>query len=280
MEAVLLSTFNIKQPITHMCAHEREPDHFFVITRPSSEKGEGELRFTFTAVVLKVTSDKKEASKVYRIILTPTKTTVKRRVQSPLEKLKVGKVQSPTGLAVSPSGEWLVVIGGSKAHVCSTSSLQSGFTEFLSKEPLTCLAIHPTQECFATGDQKGQIRLWYCLDSSLVASGKTTDKRAQTTMLHWHAHAVSSLSFSSNGAYLLSGGEEAVLVIWQLHTGKKEFVPRVGSPITSIAVVSHENAEEEYLLVLTDGSLVMIASSSLRISKSFARVKHSMLLSN
>ena len=37
------------------------------------------------------------------------------------------------------------------------------------------------------------------------------------------------------GTYLLSGGEESVLVLWQLDTHKRQFRPRLGSPITRVA---------------------------------------------
>ncbi|KAK9841067.1 hypothetical protein WJX84_000312 [Apatococcus fuscideae] len=37
-----------------------------------------------------------------------------------------------------------------------------------------------------------------------------------------------------DGIYLLSGGSEAVLVIWQLETGKRNYLPRLGGPLTSI----------------------------------------------
>lgn len=154
-----------------------------------------------------------------------------------------------------------------------TSNFKSGFTKFVSPEQLTCLAFHPSEEYFATGDVTGCIRLWYCLDASGPAFKATgVEKTAQTTTLHWHAHAVSSLAFTENGAYLLSGGEEAVLVIWQLHTGKKEYVPRVGAPIAHISVV-REAEGEEFLLGLADASFVFISSATLKISRSVARVK-------
>lgn len=155
----------------------------------------------------------------------------------------------------------------------TTTSLESGFTKFISPEKLTCLAFHPTDEYFATGDEKGQIRLWYCLNNQISFEDETVDKRAQTTVLHWHAHAVSSIAFTPNGAYLLSGGEESVLVIWQLHTGNKEFVPRVGAPISSVAVRGGGDGEEEYLLGLADSSFVFINAGSLTISRSFARIR-------
>ena len=37
------------------------------------------------------------------------------------------------------------------------------------------------------------------------------------------------------GSYLLSGGEESVLVLWQLDSHKKQFRPRLGSPISKLA---------------------------------------------
>jgi NET1-associated nuclear protein 1 (U3 small nucleolar RNA-associated protein 17) len=211
---------------------------------------------------------------VYRVSLRPSRATANDPVHKPVEILKVGKMRSTTGLAISPSGAWLVATGGPKAYVCSTASLASGFTKFVSNELLTCLAFHPSEEYFATGDQKGQIRLWYCLNPAQISSRSQGENRALTTTLHWHAHAVSSIAFTANGSYLLSGGEEAVLVIWQLHTGRREFVPRVGAPIVSIAVASYQSSDEEYLLLLSDGTISFVGSGTLRVSRSFSRIKH------
>ncbi|KAG6334532.1 hypothetical protein ID866_4548 [Astraeus odoratus] len=144
--------------------------------------------------------------------------------------------------------------------------------KFVSPEILTCLAVHPSEEYFATGDVKGVVRLWYCLDPNLVKA-VGVEKKSQTSALHWHAHSVSSVAFTTNGAYLLSGGEEAVLVIWQLHTGKREFVPRVGSPISSIAVAPPRVSEEEYLLGLADATYAFVSSTTLKLARVFAHLK-------
>lgn len=184
----------------------------------------------------------------------------------------VGKTRAIVGLAFSSSGSWLVAIAGHKAYVASTKSLKSGFTKYVSPEALTCLALHPSEDYFATGDDKGNIRLWYCLNEQVGSGSVGVEKRAQTTTLHWHAHTVSCLTFTPNGAYLLSGGEEAVLVIWQLHTGKKEFVPRVGAPISTIAIARGvEN--EEYLLGLADSTFTFVSAATLKISRSYSRIK-------
>lgn len=185
----------------------------------------------------------------------------------------MGKTRFPTGLAFSPNGAWLVATAGHKVYVARTSSLNSGFTKYVSPERLTCLAFHPFEEYFATGDEKGHVRLWYCLNENLATNARGVEKRTQTTSLHWHAHAVSSIAFLPNGAYLLSGGEEAVLVIWQLHTGRKEFVPRVGAPIGTISVSTKSGVEGEYLLGLTDATFSFVNSGTLRVSRSYSRIK-------
>jgi NET1-associated nuclear protein 1 (U3 small nucleolar RNA-associated protein 17) len=61
------------------------------------------------------------------------------------------------------------------------------------------------------------------------------DDASALSTWHWHASAVGTLVFSEDGAYVLSGGEEAVLVLWQVETGVKQFLPRMGAPIRFIA---------------------------------------------
>ena len=143
----------------------------------------------------------------------------------------------------------------------------------LSRARRSRLAFHPFQDYFATGDDKGVIRLWYCLNDNLAVNVRGVEKRTQTRSLHWHAHAVSSISFTHNGAYLLSGGEESVLVVWQLHTGKKEFVPRLGSQISTVSVLPANKGEEEYLIGLADATYTFVSSASLKVTRSYSRIK-------
>jgi NET1-associated nuclear protein 1 (U3 small nucleolar RNA-associated protein 17) len=175
------------------------------------------------------------------------------------------------GLAFSPSGKYIVAIASHKAYIASSTNLEAGFTKYVSPERLTCLSFHPSEDYFATGDEKGVIRLWYCLGVPPVKAFGI-EKRTQTSALHWHSHSVTSLSFSTNGAYLLSGGTETVLVVWQLHTGRKEFVPRVGAPIKSISV-THNHEGEEWLLTLSDAALVFVHAATLQVSRSFSQIK-------
>ncbi|GAY37175.1 hypothetical protein CUMW_027030 [Citrus unshiu] len=114
---------------------------------------------------------------------------------------------------------------------------------------LTVLAFHPTQRIVAAGDVTGRILIWRGFGDRTFA---TNDKKMNLNLMnneeerpgvrdnddadlcttwHWHPSEVSLLIFSSDGAYLYSGGKEGVLVVWQLDTGKKKFLPRIGSPL-------------------------------------------------
>lgn len=179
-------------------------------------------------------------------------------------------------------------MGGTKAYVARIGSHPAGFTTFVSPDPLTCLAVHPSEAYFATGDERGVVRLWYCLNDTALPTSTTqptdpssssskprtdADTTAPTTTLHWHAHAVSALSFTPSGAHLLSGGEEAVLVVWHLHSGQREYIPRVGAPIGGVAVCMAPAGGMEYAIALVDGGVVFVGSDTLRIGRAVRRVR-------
>jgi len=244
-----------------MVAHEDFKNHVFVtVSRLTKKKNSNGNPIEDNGGILKVSLD-------------PTTDSAQSQVQKSSDVFSIGKTRTPAGLAISPNGSWLVAIAGHKSYVIRTSDLRSGLTKFVSSDRLTCVAFHPTEEYFGTGDSKGNVKLWYCLNDAKASTVSGVEKRAQTTAFHWHAHAVSSISFTPNGAYLLSGGEESVLVIWQLHTGKKEFVPRVGAPISSISIRPPGEKEEEYLLALSDATYSFVGSGSLKVSRAFSRLK-------
>ncbi|CCA69810.1 hypothetical protein PIIN_03751 [Serendipita indica DSM 11827] len=253
----LLRILDAGYPITHLCAHATIDEHLFVACRKLSKNG------------------REESSIVMRLSLRITSSISPTVLQKASQTIVIGKARAVIGMGISASGKWLVVAGESKLYVASTAHLKAGFTKFSSTEKLTCFALHPTEDWLATGDSLGQIRFWYCLKDDM-SNEKTADEvSTATTTLRWHAHAVQALEFTPNGAYLLSGGEEGVLVIWQIHTGKKEFVPRVGAPIKAISIYDTGDGtrEQEYLLSLADGTLAFVKSSTLKLARSIARVK-------
>ncbi|OSX67273.1 hypothetical protein POSPLADRAFT_1051423 [Postia placenta MAD-698-R-SB12] len=262
LDAIVLRTLKLPYVIMHLAAHEKFKDHIFAAVASGTKK--------------KTHKSKKDSAVdnayVLQVSFQPTDASASLAVQVPSDIYQIGRARGPTGLGFSPSGAWLVATGGHKAYVCPTSDFKAGFTKFVSPQALTCLAFHPSEEYFATGDAIGCIRLWYCLNSNLPKT-YGVEKKAQTTTMHWHAHAVSSIAFTANGAYLVSGGEEAVLVIWQLHSGQREYIPRVGAPIAHVSVSKAADGEEEYLLSLVDASFAFVRSGTLSISRTISRVK-------
>lgn len=65
-------------------------------------------------------------------------------------------------------------------------------------------------------------------------------------MLLYHFHLEDENSFEK---FFLddAGGREGVLVVWQLDTGKKKFLPRIGSPLL-------------YILLSPDSSLSSVST--------------------
>ncbi|WAR53917.1 hypothetical protein PtB15_3B426 [Puccinia triticina] len=168
-------------------------------------------------------------------------------------------------------------------------------------EPITCIAF-PTKthadhfdssqppsidvscvpcDFFATGSSSGKIALWHALSE---AQWKTLAELATqkpgvalpcpTSLSHWHSHAVADLTFTRNGSHLLSGGEEAVLVLWRLEDfsgiglDSKTFLPRLGTPISSISLIEKVDVNEPGALVTgLDGTLMIVNIATMSLSK-------------
>lgn len=204
----------------------------------------------------------------------------------------------PTALTVSPKGTYLLATAGDEAYVrrLITTDYTTAWIRLPSRHQLTCAAWCPMDtnggvasllqdtedEWFATGDEAGQILLWrglsgafesitaanpaVKLETSAFILHKLPEKTLPVTTYHWHAHSVAAIAFTGSGAQLLSVGEENVLVIWHLDTGKKSFMARLAmGGLYSLGVKSAmagQGVEEEYWIGALDGTTVKISSSS------------------
>ena len=113
---------------------------------------------------------------------------------------------------------------------------------------ITCIAVAANSPTLAFGNTTGRVFIWH----NFIAGGESV------TRLHWHAHAVLSLGFSSDGAYLLSGGEESVLVVWQVDTLKRQFRPRIGGDIRRIV----SSSTDRYISAVTSDNVMKVLNSS------------------
>ena len=149
---------------------------------------------------------------------------------------------------------------------------------------LTAVALHPLDGTAATGDIAGNIVLWrgavasfggergrelthrltHRRPGALRAAGAVGPPQTKaggavvTTNLHWHSRQVNCLAFSSGGDALLSGGTEAVLVVWHMSTGAKSFLPRLGAAIRSVA--SCPTNGRKYAISLADNTILVVCA--------------------
>ncbi|XP_077244588.1 transducin/WD40 repeat-like superfamily protein isoform X2 [Tasmannia lanceolata] len=166
----------------------------------------------------------------------------------------LAETQNPERMVVSSSGEFFGIRNGRKLHVWKVPTKDFKYDEVKKiklhhTKNLTALAFHPTERLVAGGDATGRILIWrgfgkrnFTQNERLFSRGKVRNEEERPgvrddddadscSTWHWHPTEVKFLSFSSDGAYLYSGGREGVLVVWQLDTGKKKFLPRIGSAL-------------------------------------------------
>ena len=177
------------------------------------------------------------------------------------------KSRACQALALAPNQRWLASIARHTLTVYDLVTTKR--VKYAHTHPLTAVAFHPRDPYLATGDSTGRIHLWHnCVPGD---AGKGKGDEPVLTTLHWHAHAVACLSFTGDGVYLLSGGEEAVMVIWQLETGHKQFIPRLLAPLRHIAV-SPDNLT--YALLHADNAVRLVSAVSSRITRSIQGLQH------
>ncbi|KAL4756165.1 WD repeat protein [Aspergillus foveolatus] len=155
---------------------------------------------------------------------------------------------------------FLVVYGGACVFLgtsCSTQGSESH--KFVWKEvklasTVTCVDIWGAGPEFdlALGGADGSILIYHILGSTL----KNPPRR-----LHWHRDPVTAVRWSKDGNYVLSGGHESVMVLWQLDTSRKQFLPHLSSPICNIVVSESGNF---YAVRLADNRVVVLSARELQ----------------
>ena len=174
------------------------------------------------------------------------------------EQQRLFKCREPARLALTRDGEMLFAVARRILYVWFTSQAhgsqggkQQQQQQQRTKMPpplqlehardLACVGCHPDGSFVATADNRGEIFMWH----NLRGGGEAGEKKegggggggpvCGKGSMHWHAQAVACLAATLDGGYLLSAGHEGVLVMWQLETGYRQFLPRLGGSITALA---------------------------------------------
>ena len=112
------------------------------------------------------------------------------------------------------------------------------------------------------GCKSGTMLIYEDLMAQLLSRERQDNPSAiLSRRLHWHREAVLAVKWALDGNYILSGGHETVMVIWQLDSGHKQFLPHLSASIQNISVSS---TGSEYALHLADNSIIVLSASELQ----------------
>ncbi|PON75897.1 WD repeat containing protein [Parasponia andersonii] len=205
----------------------------------------------------------------------------------------LGETPQPELITISPSGKFFGIHNKRRLHIWKVPASDSE-RNVVKKitlhhtKGLTVLAFHPTERIVAAGDISGRILIWRGFGSqTFPISNKVVNRRLinneeerpgvrdddeadSCSTWHWHPSEVNVLSFSSDGAYLYSGGREGVFVVWQLDTGKKKFLPRIGSPLLYFTDSPDPSLSS---ISCADNQIHILKMPSMEILKSISGIK-------
>jgi WD40 repeat protein len=201
------------------------------------------------------------------------------------------KLSKPRPLTLSVSGNLIATHDRHTILVWAPDSFGSSPPLALHHtKAITCVAISPDGAKLAAGDNTGRIIIWHDVAATLaartlelqqqqaagtIATGNFDSDDEEEAMdlieppaatVHWHAHAVGALVFSTDGAYLLSGGREAVLVIWDVVSGRRAYLPRLGGDIIGICVCPSDPSR--YAIRQADNTLRIINAAAMTVETS------------
>ncbi|KAL8135453.1 uncharacterized protein LOC141713331 isoform X2 [Apium graveolens] len=199
----------------------------------------------------------------------------------------------PEFVASSPAGRYIGIRDKRKLRIWEVPTKDSDRV-FHKKirlhhtKNITAFAFHPTERIVAAGDATGRILIWRGFGNKAFSIRNKTangdfmdidDERAgvrgdddadSCTTWHWHSAEVKVLFFSSDGEYLFSGGKEGVLMVWQLDTGKRKFLPRIGS---SLLFYTSSGDPSISTISCADNRIHILKMPSMEILKSISGIK-------
>lgn len=246
--------------------YTKQKNAYFSAMRKATAKGLPLPQYEdyFTGKIEKVKSDEFVERTVFRVYCW-------NYLKDPPVGLKpVCRPKSCKGFMVTPDSRHFVIRTGKSITIWDTKT--QSFFNFKNSSRITSIALHPKQDFVVTGDELGQIKLWYCfVKDPSDETTKMVKSDPKAVVLHWHSQYVTALSFDAEGHYLFSGGKEMVFVIWQLATQKKDFIPRIGSQLVGIHTTPDHSI---YAVSCADNAIKLISTRSRNLLVSIEGIKY------
>ncbi|KAJ1664476.1 NET1-associated nuclear protein 1 [Coemansia sp. RSA 1813] len=248
----LIHTWDLGCTVEHAVADPTAPNVFYCAVRRSSGA--------------KTTEQSRDRCKytIDRIVLSREDARATMDVQQPLMR-----AAGVLGLTVRSDGRWIAAY--SKFRVYLVHLRGSGKPvrhRWRMVERISAVSFRPGEPVLAVGDWRGRIVFWFCLDDDIDKD--TEDRHIVRQPHHWHAHRVNAVTFTEDGATMLSGGEEGVLVFWRLETDLRDYLPRLGSDILGIAVSPDQMY---YAVTLRDNTISVFSAMNRSLVSSLQGLK-------
>lgn len=170
-----------------------------------------------------------------------------------------------------------ILLGSASGSAGSLDELQYEFFSFDSPDLITCIDLRQRQRSSGNrrvqsapdsvfdvivGGARGSIYI-YRDAISAVTSGKrpSVKEGLDVQKYHWHRKAVHAVKWSRDGNYFISGGSENVLVVWQVDTSKKDFLPHLSGSVENIVVSATGSS---YVLHMDDNSAMILSTAEMK----------------
>ena len=196
-----------------------------------------------------------------------------------IKKKSVLLGQTRPASSIDIDDELLIAQCGKKlnvSHHTKEDKAKRAFVKFITNEKHNLTAIDPQHEFVVTTEStSGKIHLWPYnkVGDNMPMKAQTGPQwhggfqnHCPTEIVHWHSNSVKALTFTPEGSFLLSGGEEGVLVRWHIRSNggrlmKKDFLPRLGSAIVSITCYD----ESSWVVGLADSTKLFVDGAQWRV---------------
>ncbi|KAF9875903.1 hypothetical protein CkaCkLH20_06835 [Colletotrichum karsti] len=163
-----------------------------------------------------------------------------------------------------------LIVGTVKSEASNTNlGLESEFFTFDSTDIICSLDIRVTNKKdsaavvdLVAGGARGAIYYYNDVLNKLQNLNVPKSKRdsIQARKYHWHRRAVHSVKWSKDGHYMVSGGSENVLVLWQMDTGKMNHLPHLSGSIENVVV---SPSGSSYAIHLDDNSAMVLSTAEM-----------------
>ncbi|KAI6713547.1 hypothetical protein JHW43_003902 [Diplocarpon mali] len=217
--------------------------------------------------------------------------TVARTIYTSYQRINFLKTAREGSIVVAASGNKILVGRLRSTEYDTIDKIKYEFRVFESTDAIKSLDVRVTNRPAMEGIKKkdknvpvldlvvGDVRGVVYLHNDLLAKlflveGTLSGVSLAPRKMHWHRQVVHTIKWSRDGNYIISGGTETVLVLWQLDTGKPQFLPHMAATIQNVVV---SPTGSSYAVQLADNSAMVLSTSELKPTVNISGIQASVV---